>query len=162
MLEWSHQKKGGCMMSNKTVYYGEQDEKMVKEVFKYFKKQRNRNTVNYSNTFLDCMRVFHDLFVESEEQNYQLRLEQLKHMESQIVQLENHIKSLEAQLQYAENSPTSKDELSQKVDQLLKNSNTQGRLINQQLNYLQKVSQFLQNQPQFNKKTNRNDYNRSY
>lgn len=150
------------MMSNKTVYYGEQDEKMVKEVFKYFKKQRNRNTVNYSNTFLDCMRVFHDLFVESEEQNYQLRLEQLKHMEKQIVQLEKHIKSLEDQLQYAENSPTSKDELSQKVDQLLKNSNTQGRLINQQLNYLQKVSQFLQNQPQFNKKTNRNDYNRSY
>ena len=150
------------MMSNKTVYYGEQDEKMVKEVFKYFKKQRNRNTVNYSNTFLDCMRVFHDLFVESEEQNYQLRLEQLKHMEKQIVQLENHIKSLEAQLQYVENSPTSKDELSQKVDQLLKNSNTQGRLINQQLNYLQKVSQFLQNQPQFNKKPNRNDYNRSY
>ena len=149
-------------MSNKTVYYGEQDEKMVKEVFKYFKKQRNRNTVNYSNTFLDCMRVFHDLFVESEEQNYQLRLEQLKHMEKQIVQLEKHIKSLEDQLQYAENSPTSKDELSQKVDQLLKNSNTQGRLINQQLNYLQKVSQFLQNQPQFNKKTNRNDYNRSY
>ena len=149
-------------MSNKTVYYGEQDEKMVKEVFKYFKKQRNRNTVNYSNTFLDCMRVFHDLFVESEEQNYQLRLEQLKHMEKQIVQLEKHIKALEDQLQYAENSPTSKDELSQKVDQLLKNSNTQGRLINQQLNYLQKVSQFLQNQPQFNKKTNRNDYNRSY
>ena len=142
-------------MSNKTVYYGEQDEKMVKEVFKYFKKQRNRNTVNYSNTFLDCMRVFHDLFVESEKQNYQLRLEQLKHMEK-------HIKSLEAQLHYAENSPTSKDELSQKVDQLLKNSNTQGRLINQQLNYLQKVSQFLQNQPQFNKKPNRNDYNRSY
>ena len=150
------------MMSNKTVYYGEQDEKMVKEVFKYFKKQRNRNTVNYSNTFLDCMRIFHDLFVESEEQNYQLRLEQLKHMEKQIVQLENHIKSLEAQLQYAENRPPSKDELSQKVDQLLKNSNTQGRLINQQLNYLQKVSQFLQNQPQFNKKPNRNDYNRSY
>ena len=150
------------MMSNKTVYYGEQDEKMVKEVFKYFKKQRNRNTVNYSNTFLDCMRVFHDLFVESEEQNYQLRLEQLKHMEKQIVQLEKHIKALEDQLQYAENSPTSKDELSQKVDQLLKNSNTQGRLINQQLNYLQKVSQFLQNQPQFNKKPNRNDYNRSY
>ena len=150
------------MMSNKTVYYGEQDEKMVKEVFKYFKKQRNRNTVNYSNTFLDCMRVFHDLFVESEEQNYQLRLEQLKHMEKQIVQLEKHIKSLEDQLQYAENSPTSKDELSQKVDQLLKNSNTQGRLINQQLNYLQKVSQFLQNQPQFNKKPNRNDYNCSY
>lgn len=150
------------MMSNKTVYYGEQDEKMVKEVFKYFKKQRNRNTVNYSNTFLDCMRVFHDLFVESEEQNYQLRLEQLKHMEKQIVQLEKHIKSLEDQLQYAENSPTSNDELSQKVDQLLKNSNTQGRLINQQLNYLQKVSQFLQNQPQFNKKPNRNDYNRSY
>ena len=150
------------MMSNKTVYYGEQDEKMVKEVFKYFKKQRNRNTVNYSNIFLDCMRVFHDLFVESEEQNYQLRLEQLKHMEKQIVQLEKHIKSLEDQLQYAENSPTSKDELSQKVDQLLKNSNTQGRLINQQLNYLQKVSQFLQNQPQFNKKPNRNDYNRSY
>lgn len=150
------------MMSNKTVYYGEQDEKMVKEVFKYFKKQRNRNTVNYSNTFLDCMRVFHDLFVESEEQNYQLRLEQLKHMEKQIVQLEKHIKSLEDQLQYAENSPTSKDELSQKVDQLLKNSNTQGRLINQQLNYLQKVSQFLQNQPQFNKKPNMNDYNRSY
>lgn len=149
-------------MSNKTVYYGEQDEKMVKEVFKYFKKQRNRNTVNYSNTFLDCMRVFHDLFVESEEQNYQLRLEQLKHMEKQIVQLEKHIKSLEDQLQYAENSPTSNDELSQKVDQLLKNSNTQGRLINQQLNYLQKVSQFLQNQPQFNKKPNRNDYNRSY
>ena len=149
-------------MSNKTVYYGEQDEKMVKEVFKYFKKQRNRNTVNYSNIFLDCMRVFHDLFVESEEQNYQLRLEQLKHMEKQIVQLEKHIKSLEDQLQYAENSPTSKDELSQKVDQLLKNSNTQGRLINQQLNYLQKVSQFLQNQPQFNKKPNRNDYNRSY
>lgn len=149
-------------MSNKTVYYGEQDEKMVKEVFKYFKKQRNRNTVNYSNTFLDCMRVFHDLFVESEEQNYQLRLEQLKHMEKQIVQLEKHIKALEDQLQYAENSPTSKDELSQKVDQLLKNSNTQGRLINQQLNYLQKVSQFLQNQPQFNKKPNRNDYNRSY
>lgn len=150
------------MMSNKTVYYGEQDEKMVKEVFKYFKKQRNRNTVNYSNTFLDCMRVFHDLFVESEEQNYQLRLEQLKHMEKQIVQLEKHIKSLEDQLQYAENSPTSKDELSQKVDQLLKNSNTQGRLINQQLNYLQKVSHFLQNQPQFNKKPNRNDYNHSY
>ena len=150
------------MMSNKTVYYGEQDEKMVKEVFKYFKKQRNRNTVNYSNTFLDCMLVFHDLFVESEEQNYQLRLEQLKHMEKQIVQLEKHIKSLEDQLQYAENSPTSKDELSQKVDQLLKNSNTQGRLINQQLNYLQKVSQFLQNQPQFNKKPNMNDYNRSY
>ena len=150
------------MMSNKTVYYGEQDEKMVKEVFKYFKKQRNRNTVNYSNIFLDCMRVFHDLFVESEEQNYQLRLEQLKHMEKQIVQLEKHIKSLEDQLQYAENSPTSKDELSQKVDQLLKNSNTQGRLINQQLNYLQKVSQFLQNQPQFNKKPNRNDYNCSY
>lgn len=149
-------------MSNKTVYYGEQDEKMVKEVFKYFKKQRNRNTVNYSNTFLDCMLVFHDLFVESEEQNYQLRLEQLKHMEKQIVQLEKHIKSLEDQLQYAENSPTSKDELSQKVDQLLKNSNTQGRLINQQLNYLQKVSQFLQNQPQFNKKPNMNDYNRSY
>ncbi len=149
-------------MSNKTVYYGEQDENMVKEVFKYFKKQRNRNTVNYSNTFLDCMRVFHDLFVESEEQNYQLRLEQLKHMEKQIVQLEKHIKSLEEQLQYAENSPTSNDELSQKVDQLLKNSNTQGRLINQQLNYLQKVSQFLQNQPQFNKKPNRNDYNRSY
>lgn len=142
-------------MSNKTVYYGEQDEKMVKEVFKYFKKQRNRNTVNYSNIFLDCMRVFYDLFVESEEQNYQLRLEQLKHMEK-------HIKSLEDQLQYAENSPTSKDELSQKVDQLLKNSNTQGRLINQQLNYLQKVSQFLQNQPQFNKKPNRNDYNSSY
>lgn len=149
-------------MSNKTVYYGEQDEKMVKEVFKYFKKQRNRNTVNYSNIFLDCMRVFHDLFVESEEQNYQLRLEQLKHMENQIVQLENHIKSLESQLQYAENSPTSKDELSQKVDQLLKNSNTQGKLISQQFNYLQKVSQFLQNQPQFNKKPNRNDYNSAY
>ena len=149
-------------MSNKTVYYGEQDEKMVKEVFKYFKKQRNRNTVNYSNIFLDCMRVFHDLFVESEEQNYQLRLEQLKHMGNQIAQLENQVKSLKDQLQYAENSPTSKDELSQKVDQLLKNSNTQGRLINQQLNYLQKVSQFLQNQPQFNKKPNRNDYNRSY
>lgn len=143
------------MMSNKTVYYGEQDEKMVKEVFKYFKKQRNRNTVNYSNTFLD-------LFVESEEQNYQLRLEQLKHIESQIGKLENHIKSLEAQLQYAENSPTSKDELSQKLDQLLKNSTKQGNLINQQFNYLQKVNQFLQNQPQFNKKTNRNDYNRSY
>ena len=150
------------MMSNKTVYYGEQDEKMVKEVFKYFKKQRNRNTVNYSNIFLDCMRVFHDLFVESEEQNYQLRLEQLKHMGNQIAQLENQVKSLKDQLQYAENSPTSKDELSQKVDQLLKNSNTQGRLINQQLNYLQKVSQFLQNQPQFNKKPNRNDYNCSY
>ena len=150
------------MMSNKTVYYGEQDEKMVKEVFKYFKKQRNRNTVNYSNIFIDCMRVFHDLFVESEEQNYQLRLEQLKHMENQIVQLENHIKSLESQLQYAENSPTSKDELSQKVDQLLKNSNTQGKLISQQFNYLQKVSQFLQNQPQFNKKPNRNDYNSAY
>lgn len=150
------------MMSNKTVYYGEQDEQMVKEVFKYFKKQRNRNTVNYSNTFLDCMRVFHDLFVESEEQNYQLRLEQLKHMESRIGKLENHIKSLEAQLQYAENSPTSKDELSQKLDQLLKNSNTQGNLINQQFNCLQKVNQFLQNQPQFNKKTNRNDYNRYY
>lgn len=150
------------MMSNKTVYYGEQDEKMVKEVFKYFKKQRNRNTVNYSNIFLDCMRVFHDLFVESEEQNYQLRLEQLKHMENQIVQLENHIKSLESQLQYAENSPISKDELSQKVDQLLKNSNTQGKLISQQFNYLQKVSQFLQNQPQFNKKPNRNDYNSAY
>ena len=149
-------------MSNKTVYYGEQDEKMVKEVFKYFKKQRNRNTVNYSNIFIDCMRVFHDLFVESEEQNYQLRLEQLKHMENQIVQLENHIKSLESQLQYAENSPTSKDELSQKVDQLLKNSNTQGKLISQQFNYLQKVSQFLQNQPQFNKKPNRNDYNSAY
>lgn len=149
-------------MSNKTVYYGEQDEKMVKEVFKYFKKQRNRNTVNYSNIFLDCMRVFHDLFVESEEQNYQLRLEQLKHMENQIVQLENHIKSLESQLQYAENSPISKDELSQKVDQLLKNSNTQGKLISQQFNYLQKVSQFLQNQPQFNKKPNRNDYNSAY
>ena len=149
-------------MSNKTDYYGKQDEKMVKEVFKYFKKQRNRNTVSYSNIFLDCMRVFHDLFVESEEQNYQLRLEQLKHMENQIVQLENHIKSLESQLQYAENSPTSKDELSQKVDQLLKNSNTQGKLISQQFNYLQKVSQFLQNQPQFNKKPNRNDYNSAY
>ena len=150
------------MMSNKTVYYGEQDEKMVKEVFKYFKKQRNRNTVNYSNIFLDCMRVFHDLFVESEEQNYQLRLEQLKHMGNQIAQLENQVKSLKDQLQYAENSPTSKDELTQKLDQLLKNSTKQGNLISQQFNYLQKVSQFLQNQPQFNKKPNRNDYNCSY
>lgn len=150
------------MMSNKTVYYGEQDEKMVKEVFKYFKKQRNRNTVNYSNIFLDCMRVFYDLFVESEEQNYQLRLEQLKHMGNQIAQLENQVKSLEDQLQYAEHSPTSKDELTQKLDQLLKNSTKQGNLISQQFNYLQKVKQFLQNQPQFNKKTNRNDYNRSY
>lgn len=149
-------------MSNKTVYYGEQDEKMVKEVFKYFKKQRNRNTVNYSNIFLDCMRVFYDLFVESEEQNYQLRLEQLKHMGNQIAQLENQVKSLEDQLQYAEHSPTSKDELTQKLDQLLKNSTKQGNLISQQFNYLQKVKQFLQNQPQFNKKTNRNDYNRSY
>lgn len=150
------------MMSNKTVYYGEQDEKMVKEVFKYFKKQRNRNTINYSNIFLDCMRVFYDLFVESEEQNYQLRLEQLKHMGNQIAQLENQVKSLEDQLQYAEHSPTSKDELTQKLDQLLKNSTKQGNLISQQFNYLQKVKQFLQNQPQFNKKTNRNDYNRSY
>lgn len=150
------------MMSNKTVYYGEQDEKMVKEVFKYFKKQRNRNTINYSNIFLDCMRVFYDLFVESEEQNYQLRLEQLKHMGNQIAQLENQVKSLEDQLQYAEHSPTSKDELTQKLDQLLKNSTKQGNLISQQFNYLQKVNQFLQNQPQFNKKTNRNDYNRSY
>ena len=149
-------------MSNKTVYYGEQDEKMVKEVFKYFKKQRNRNTINYSNIFLDCMRVFYDLFVESEEQNYQLRLEQLKHMGNQIAQLENQVKSLEDQLQYAEHSPTSKDELTQKLDQLLKNSTKQGNLISQQFNYLQKVKQFLQNQPQFNKKTNRNDYNRSY
>ena len=149
-------------MSNKTVYYGEQDEKMVKEVFKYFKKQRNRNTINYSNIFLDCMRVFYDLFVESEEQNYQLRLEQLKYMGNQIAQLENQVKSLKDQLQYAENSPTSKDELTQKLDQLLKNSTKQGNLISQQFNYLQKVNQFLQNQPQFNKKTNRNDYNHSY
>ncbi len=161
-MELSKERRLHDEMSNKTVYYGEQDEQMVKEVFKYFKKQRNRNTVNYSNIFLDCMRVFHDLFVGSKEQNYQLRLEQLKHMENQIVQLEKHIKSLEDQLQYAENSPTNKDEIAQKLDHLLKNSTKQGNLINQQFNYLQKVSQFLQNQPQFNKKTNRNDYNRSY
>ena len=33
-----------------------------------------------------------------------LRLEQLKHMGNQIAQLENQVKSLKDQLQYAENS----------------------------------------------------------